>query len=593
MLQKFGYIFFHYVVLFIFLFSSWGSGRWVLSRSAKKIQINGWLEHALESTLGIGFFICALQWLAIAGELRALWINVLLTIGVVLGIMQLRGLGLPDLHRIHSKWKSLTLHEKCGFLVISLFILSTLLDPIKLPLGWDEVMYHLPHARQWALSGRLDVNEWLRYPWFPYNYELLYAAALIVYDDVMPHMLHAAAGWLVALIIYQVGKRYSNHGAACLGAIIWLLISRGGFDKADVDMGITLFVFAACVSFYFWLEEPQQRIWLAMAAFLMGVAVGSKYQTLSFLPLFSLALLIRERKPATLLMVLACLIIPSIYWYARNGIMTGDPFNPIGGKLFGFTDWNLGDYKYQFEDLKRNIGWPHWAFWPALLTPFIKKFRDMHSMRVAMIFCAYSLIIWIITSHYPRYLMPVYPLLALLAGCGWQWIFSNGFSSIAPLRKVKLHIHLHPRIQRTGWATILTMLSITLIIVSARNWNGIGSTDATREAILYKKISGYPVLSYIRKNSIREIYQFGLEDAIYYAPNPIWGDHFGPGRYRDFSSLKPAELAFKLKKSGFRNILIHTTRWSQIDSQIDFNLYFLKIYQYGDVKLYRIIENIP
>lgn len=45
----------------------------------------------------------------------------------------------------------------------------TLFAPLGPPISWDELMYHLPQARQWALSGQLSVNEWLRYPWFLYN----------------------------------------------------------------------------------------------------------------------------------------------------------------------------------------------------------------------------------------------------------------------------------------------------------------------------------------------------------------------------------------------------------------------------------------
>ena len=72
----------------------------------------------------------------------------------------------------------------------------------------------------------------------------------------------------------------------------------------------------------------------------MGVAVGSKYQALFFLPFLAMTLVLVDRRPSTLLLVLVCLVVPCGYWYARNAIMTGDPFNPLGGKLFGFTDWN-------------------------------------------------------------------------------------------------------------------------------------------------------------------------------------------------------------------------------------------------------------
>ena len=99
------------------------------------------------------------------------------------------------------------------------------------------------------------------------------------------------------------------------------------------------------------------------------------------------------------------------------------------------------------------------------------------------------------------------------------------------------------------------------------------------------------MLSHVRKNSPGKVYQFGLESSIYYGPSPIWGDHFGPGRYTDFVSLKSDELALKLTKLGFDTLLVHTMRWPQIDSKIDFDHYFTLIYENGAVKAYRILEH--
>ena len=38
------------------------------------------------------------------------------------------------------------------------------------------------------------------------------------------------------------------------------------------------------------------------------------------------------------------------------------------------------------------------------------------------------------------------------------------------------------------------------------------------------------VFKYLKQHSNGKIYQFGFEDAIYYAPAPIYGDFFGPWR---------------------------------------------------------------
>jgi hypothetical protein len=597
-MQKALYIISHYLLLFSFMLACWGIGRIVLRRAFNQRQDDFWLLQTLALALGLGIFIFYLQGLAVFGELRFGWIAVLFFAGIILGGAQLRTLPLCP-----KAWmKSLALREKRGLALILLLALATALDPLKPPKEWDELMYHLPHARQWALSGHLDVNTWLRYPWFPYNFDLLYSAALIAYDDVMSHLLHAAAGWLTALLVYQTGRRHFNEGVACGGAAIWLFLVQDEFGNAYIDMGVTFFVFAGCLAFYLWMEDRQQRIWLAAAAFLMGVAAGSKYQALTFLPIFAAAMLALDRRPGTIATALICLLIPSAYWYARNAVMTGDPFDPLGGKIFGFFDWNLGDYQHQFYDIRLHADWPHWLLWAALVSPLIKRCRESAFARAAMLFYAYSLLVWALTSRYPRYLMPVYPLLALFAAYGWKWMWEAGTSRISIFYAGRVTgIRLLPpssaqpyvRYQTAGWTTILILVSITATLQLKSSLHAIAPTAADRDEILKTKVSGYPVLAYMRQSHFLKTYQFGLEGAIYYAPNPIYGDHFGPARYRDFASLKANELASKLKALGFDSMIVHVGLWPNIVVQADFDRYFIKVYSNRSVNLYRVAKDVP
>ena len=57
--------------------------------------------------------------------------------------------------------------EKLALAVLVLTALPALVEPLAPPAVFDELMYHLPYAREVAQSGRLGVHEWLRYPGFP------------------------------------------------------------------------------------------------------------------------------------------------------------------------------------------------------------------------------------------------------------------------------------------------------------------------------------------------------------------------------------------------------------------------------------------
>lgn len=583
----------HYFALLLFVVACWGFGQLAIGRMLRSADADPWLGHALAICVGMGIFILALQFLGATRQLHKPWIYALLAGGGVAGALHLRlasRVPEPPSNEPHARTR-LNVHWT-AWLVMALMV-NMAVDPLRPPLMWDELAYHLPHAQQWAQSGSLRISEWLRFPWFPFNYNLLYAGALELMDDVLPHLLHALAGWLTALLIYQAGKRYSTRSVACLGSIIWLFLSRNEYTTAYIDMGVTLFVLASCIAFQLWLEKTDSRAWLAVAAFLMGVAVGSKYQALGFLPLFAVALLARDRRLSTLATAAGYLALPCIYWYARNAILTGDPFNPFGGKFFGFSDWNLGDYEYAFFDLRKASGWPSAWLWAATLAPFIAAVRRRPAAAGAIVFCVYAFLVWAFTARLPRYLMPAYPLLALLAASVYCWIISK----LVDLVRTKLL----PQTWAPGTGDVLrgAVGMLVFIVISnftintlSRHWTLVATNPQERRAILHRELGEYAeTLEYLNSIPGARIYQNGMEGAIYYAPHPIWGDHFGPYRYRDFVSGSPATLAKKLQDLNLNTLVLRIAFSSHLMLNDEFHKYFVELHASPHFKVYRTIGN--
>lgn len=595
MTDKIAYAALHYLALLIFLLSSWGYGHFLMRRLAPaspsvlpaSAASDTPFLHAYSAILGTGILICFLQWLAIAGQLRLAAVIGIVAPGVLIGLLQMYALRPFAWPSWGQRWRAAGWPLRAAGLIIALLLLPTLIAPLGPPLAWDEVMYHLPHAEQWVLNGKLTVNTWLRYPWFPYNIDVLFAGGMLVYDDVMAHMFNALAGWLATLLLYQTGKRHGGPGVACLATIIFLVLTRWDYGSAMIDLSVTAFMFAGCVGFLRWMEQPDQHGWLASAAFLFGIAVGAKYQSLTVLLPLAIALLLRTRKPGVWLLASASLLLPCVYWYARNYLMTGDPFAPIGGKVFGFTDWDLADYAGQFADLKAKANWPNIILWPALLAPYIVSVRQIPGARPAMLLSAYAMVVWYLTSHYERYLMPYFPILALLSAAVWRYLFMTG------LAKMGQRLPAKAGLLRRAAAPLMLLAVLALVpnIVKkwTENWGLIAPTPEARAAILERKITGYPVLAYLRQHPMRQTYQFGLEEALYYAPLHTSGDHFGPGRYRDFATLAPAALASALRERGNDSMLVHVGRWPGITAQSDFDKSFALVYQQGPVALYRIL----
>ena len=121
-----------------------------------------------------------------------------------------------------------------------------------------------------------------------------------------------------------------------------------------------------------------------------------------------------------------------------------------------------------------------------------------------------------------------------------------------------------------------------------RDWNEIQVSDVGRNAYLQEKVSGYDVIKLLSEIPHTGIYQFGLEDAIFYMPQPVWGDHFGAARYKDMAVLSADELAEKLDSMGIDILVIRHSHWPQVKGKTDFNHYFEELISSKGVSAYRL-----
>lgn len=597
----------HYAALAVFVLGCWGFGRALLVRLAPPPRRDAGLEAAMAAALGVGLFICAFQLLAIFGAFKPGATVALIAAGVLAAALQLRPWWREAraLHVAGAPAAPWTRAERIAAIALALVALPALVAPLAPPAAFDELMYHLPYARLVAQQGSLGIHEWLRYPWFPYNYNLLYAAALQLGDDVLPHFLNALAGVISAVMVYRLGIQYANRLTACIGAAIWIGI--GDYSNALIDMGVALFVLSACVALWWWRESeplPGGTRWLGLAAFCLGVAAGSKYQALTFLPLVALFVVWHERRPKAWALALLCFLVPCVYWYARNAIMTGDPFNPIGARVFGFTDWIPADYVQQVADVRDHAARPNALIWAVFLAPFSLLWKRSAALRAAGWFCFYSVAVWLLTSRYPRYLTASFPLLALMAAIGWQVLFGGIAAGVrrvfgargGPVEAAPAAAAPAGRLALAGdW--IVVLLLAALAAVSLRQTAGkvamISPTPETREAFLRQHVPGYAAMDYLRQHADGRVYQIALNEAIYYGPNPIWGDTLGPWRYRDFLLLLPGDMARKLAAKGFTAIVMPTSMVPTLATRPGFDEHFALLYEKDGGRVYRILSTAP
>jgi hypothetical protein len=276
-------------------------------------------------------------------------------------------------------------------------------------------------------------------------------------------------------------------------------------------------------------------------------------------------------------------LLPCGYWYVRNALLTGDPFQPMGGKIFGFTDWNLADFQAQFADLKVHADWPQWYLWPLLLIPLFRPLRTLPYMSSALWICAYGIAVWLNTSHYSRYLLPLYPLMCIISVVAWGALFRHVTQMIGVFQAPH-----SPQSAKRGWAILLILFLPLLCISWYKELAKVAPTQASREALFHTTIPSYDALTYIKNHPSKKVYQIGLDDAIYFSDKPIFGDCFGPWRYSDYVDLPAQVFAQKLIAQGFDTFIIRTKVSASTEQQADLKKYFSPVFSSNGVTVYRI-----
>ncbi|MFT4194789.1 hypothetical protein [Ottowia sp.] len=572
----------HWGALLFFALSCYGIGWCVLAvcRASRDDAQGRWLQVAA----GVALHTAAMLALAVAGHLRAGPLVALLAAGGVVGLAcasidfnAWRAMRNGD-HRPPRDGAGRATRLGAGVLA-AVVLLPFLLLPLRPPLIWDEVMYHLPHAREWAESGLLTVNTWLRYPWSPAGMSVLYAAALVLMGDVLPHVVSAGAGLLVAALIASEGQRW-GRGTAVLASVIWLALSISEYKTATSDLGLVLFVFGSLLAAGRWIERRDREGdgWLLVGGLLLGAALGVKYHAMLFaLPCALVLGYAHFRQPVPLRTwagVVALVALPCGYWYLRNWGATGNPINPLAPSVFGYFDWNARDMAFQHWDLDRAAKPPPPIVYVAALAPLLGIFRRSPVVRA---FYGWSLVaaaIWLATSRFPRYLMPAYPVIALLAAAVLTEAGRRCCRAAARWPCTPALVRARGALAPAGMWVGAVLAAV--LVFGAKDHIELGkiATRADeREAILRGSLAAYPIVHELPDAPGQRIYQIGLEYLIYYLPRGVRGDHFGPWRYADYD-LPPQALADKLRTGGFAYLLMDADTFRRLRGDPDWAAYF-------------------
>lgn len=534
------------------------------------------LHAFVAATLGMCLLIFALFLLALAGQLHRHGVAAAVGLGLATACLRLwqdrGGAGRPWPGARHPWWAGAALA-----LALLLWLVWRSVQPPGL---WDDTMYQLPQARLFAQTHALAVDPYLRFPLFPYNANLLFAAALMFGNEVDAQIIATLPLFLIGLGLLGLGRHLTGSYAvgwlavallACLGPVHETM----GF--AYVDQHLALYAWSGIVMLALALQAPRNSTLQARCLLLCGVftgtAAGTKFFGLVMAAWLLVVMVLNHRQlGGTWRWYVLAGCVFGLGWYVRSAVISGDPIHPMGGAWFGHYLWNAEDMaSARTEQATHGAGSGLLSAWralqvagvlplaPALLAIVVPGLRTRVWCSLFAAFVGY-LLFWFFTSQVSRYTAPLWAVGAFLAAAGLhataRALLSRWWPGLATSRGLAVG----------SWAGALVMVAVVLqhghqsFERQAAGWN---ATLMSRPGyVLFAKAGELapqhgPVLL-----------QLGYENAVYFFGGTVAGDWFGPARYA--SLLKCAErcevagpeaLAEAARRHGARMVAIHSSRF--------------------------------
>ena len=339
--------------------------------------------------------------------------------------------------------------ESFALLLMAGFLALSLLLSLAPETGKDALIYHLAVPKQYLKAGGfrfLPGNIFSNSPLLP---EMLYLLALFLRGEVLAKLLHLGALAGVLLGMWSFSRRHLPENAFPLTALLLFAAIPTVFAvsrTAYTDLFVVLFSLAAFHAFVNWSEGGDAG-WLALSGCLGGLAVSTKYTALllPFLGVLGVPWGSRrrgdtDRQAARSLALCAVpFLLAGAPFYLKNLVLTGNPFYPFLYGLFGGKGWEPGQaelYDAFVEHLGMGRGWLDYLLLPwnlsaraemdsprfdgvlgpvfLLTLPLLALVRRPSvPLSCALVFSLSWFLFWASSAQQMRYLMPVFPFLAL------------------------------------------------------------------------------------------------------------------------------------------------------------------------------------
>ena len=580
----------HYVALALLALMAYLIGR----RLTWRLDYDSAVERICFSVaLGLG----AISYLVLLlGLLHLLYRSVLLASLIGFALMchsvwkdwfhRLRTLGKPKVMR--KLWLAIILVAALPFFAL----------PLYPPTDWDATQYHLAAAKIYSQHHAVVFTPYLRYPVFPQTNQMLFAGALVVYDDILAQQTQLLMLIALAAALVAFGRRYLSLRAGLWAAALLLaspiVIWLGSIAYADA--GLMFFVFMSCYAFWNW-QQTRRYAWLILSGAFGGLAFGAKYTALFFVLVLWMSTLWtgwKEKKYAPALIFAGVVFLVAGPWLARSIYYSGNPlfpfFEDFFTAVFGHGQIAPEDFRemigaslgigsgrsvYAFFALPWRFIFNQQAFIPeaavsiicAALLPLTVAGAAVNThVRLLLLLAVGYTLFWFIGYQMARYLVPAFPFFSLAtAGSVDWWLMAGGRWSGGGGR-------YRPPEAGTVATPAITLLVCMLLLIPSwryavqRVWaeGPIPTTDVQRTNYLTVRLPIYPIYQFLNSRAGTDYRVFALDHVrmAYFADGTFLGDSYGVARYnRVTARMQTGETLYReLTDLGVSYFLVNFDR---------------------------------
>lgn len=538
--------------------------------------------NLLAFLLGLGLLSFAIALLGIFGWLNKIAIFLILALIGFVSTTEWNGMFRSAREQVHNFRlpRGSSIYEiLLIILIIAIFplLFINILTPIW---DYDALVYHMELPRQFLAQEYIYFDPNIMRSAHPFLGEMLFLVGLAFQVESLARLINLTFAILFIGSTYTFACRFFSREVALVatGILVSTPILSIWATWAGIDFAWAAFECWALYAVFLWLakNKTDTRKWLILAGIMSGLGASTKYLSLPALGILAIMILWNSMEGSSRRLADAfwnlftfgtsAALVAGI-WYIKNWIATGNPVYPF---LFGGVGWDaLRDQVYsidymqtfgmertlrnfvllpyhiytqheQFATLPLEIIHP--LLWLAFIAPFLKRSKGYTSLA-AYTFLYY--IWWFLGAQQIRFLLPVYGLLAILAGSVIERFWS-------PLKQtLKLLLITAP------------LILILVLQLSVLNNSGVFSYLAGRrssEQLLGVFVDDYAVKQFIQ-GSLQEDERvlFLWDSRGYYCDTRCIPDSNQLNAViLAVDGLSPEELTHELRSQGITHLMIHT-----------------------------------